>query len=64
MPRLLEGDELGATGHAGAGRRPARVRHDLPFEGVADLLLHARDLPAAGEVKHDLAFGELLEGVA
>jgi hypothetical protein len=53
-----------AAGHAGARRRPAGIRHRDPVEVLADLSVHPTNLPAAGEVHHDAAVGELLEGVA
>src|SRR5439155_10514557 len=60
----LQCDEGGAAGDPGACRRPAGIGHRDPIEILADLRVHAADLPAAGEIHHHAAVGEFLERVA
>jgi hypothetical protein len=58
---LLEADNAGAAGHARAcASRTAGAADDLPVEEIADLFVHAADLPAAGIVEDQIAIDELL----
>jgi hypothetical protein len=61
---LREAHDARTARHAGAcARRTAGRAHDLPVEEVADLFVHAADLPGAGIVEHQLAVDEFLRRV-
>ena len=62
--RALQRDERRAAGHPRAPAGPAGIGDDDPVEVLADLLLHAIDLPAPREIEHHASVGEFLECIA